>query len=434
MTSRLSLRQATSYGVGSIATGIFSTAPGLFLVFYLTEYVGISPFLAGIAFFLPRLWDVITDPLVGILSDRTRSRFGRRRPYMAIGALTAPLCFAAVFYGGQSGDTMSSFWAVMIAYALLATFFTVFAIPYIAMPAEFTDDPRERTRVLSFRMGGLVLGILLAGAAGPEVIKAAGGGIDGYRAMGMTLGALMAAAMIICVVGTAGTQNVVRTQSLPGLRTIVAVARSNKQFLILLVGYGLQAIAIGAMLALLPFFSKYILGGSEGTTTILFLCLVLPSLLSMPLWVLIGKRLGKGRSFLTSTLLFLAPTILLLAAGEGTILLATLCVAVSGLGYAGLQLFPFSILADIAANDREQSGEAREGGFTGIWMASEKIAAATGGFAAASILGLFGFVEGAGTSTTLTQSENVLTGIVVGFVVTPSLLLCASLIWVKRLI
>ncbi len=433
MSERLNLRQAISFGSGSIATGIFSTAPGLFLVFYLTEYVGISPYLAGLAFFLPRLWDVVTDPLVGTISDRTRSRFGRRRPYMALGAVTAPIFFAAVFYGFGAGTPIDGFVTVIIAYALLATFFTVFAIPYIAMPAEFTTSPVERTRVLSFRMAGLVLGILFAGALGPELIKAGGGGIEGYRLMGIVLAAIMGAAMIICVMGTAGTQNIEASHTAPPFRQVLAVASQNKTFLTLMSGYVLQAIAVSAMLSLLPFFSKYVLVGNGGTTTILFLCLVLPSLLSMPFWVWFAKKSGKRRSYLVSTLLFLSGTIALLAVSEGSFVYAYLCVCVTGLGYAGLQLFPFSLLADIAADDRKQSGQAREGSYTGIWMAIEKTAAALGGFAGANILGIFGFVEGAGTSDQITQSAEVLTGISVGFLVFPAILLALSMIFLSKM-
>ncbi|QBF33667.1 MFS transporter [Thalassococcus sp. S3] len=431
-SGRLNLRQATAYGSGSIATGIFATAPGLFLLFYMTEVLAISPFLAGFAFFLPRIWDVITDPLIGTISDRTRSRFGRRRPYMFAAALTAPLCFAAIFWGPDSSDPFAAFLHVAAAYALTATFFTAFSIPYIAMPAEFTDLPAERTRVLAFRMAALVIGILMAGALGPELLSAGGGGIEGYRLMGIVLAAIMTAAMLYCVFGTAGTRHVERSSQRVAFTELARAVGSNRPFRALLLAFALQSLAIGAMLSMLPYFSSYILQGDEGTTTILFLCLVLPSLLTMPFWVWFARKSGKTIALAASTTLFLGSTLVLLAAHSGQVVIAYIAVGGMGLGYAGTQLFPFSILSDVVADDRASSSQTREGAYTGLWTACEKSCNAAGGFFAATLLGLFGFLESAG-GVRIDQPASALDGIRWAFVVFPAAMLMLSLPILMRL-
>src|SRR5688572_18385320 len=118
-----------AYGAGSIGAGIFSTIPGLLLLYYLTDTLGVSAGLAGLAVLLPKLWDITTDPIVGAWSDRSRSRWGRRRPFLLAGALTLPPCFVGLFMA-PVGDPMLAFAWVLVAFCAAATAFTLFQVPY----------------------------------------------------------------------------------------------------------------------------------------------------------------------------------------------------------------------------------------------------------------------------------------------------------------
>jgi len=429
---RVSLRQAFSYGSGSVATGIFAASPGLFLLFYMTEILGVTAFLAGFALFLPRIWDVITDPFMGSISDRTVSRMGRRRPYLLLGALTTPVCFMAIYMAPAFADPMHSFFYVTAVYALAATGFTIFAVPYIAMPAEMTSNIDERTRILAFRMAALVIGLLVAGAAGPEIIKAMGGGREGYRAMGLVLAAVMLVTMTSCFLGTAGTRHIERAESGTSYASRFAAVFRDPEYRLLIGAYALQTLGIGGMLATLPFFGKYILLGDETTITILFLCLVLPSFLTMPVWVWLSLRLGKTGGYMLSIGIFGLAALVLYPVQSDQAALAYVAAALMGLGYAGTQLFPFSILPDVIARDRVRSGETREGVFTGLWTAGEKTSMAAGGFLAATILDLAGFVESRGGIDTV-QGETALFGIRIAFILVPACLLLISLPVLVRL-
>jgi glycoside/pentoside/hexuronide:cation symporter, GPH family len=156
----LSVGTYIGYGIGSVGTGIFSTVPGLLLLSFMVRYLQIPPALAGMVMLIPRLWDVITDPFAGSLSDRTRSRWGARRPWMLAGALTLPITFALLFRVPDLTGTAAA-WYLMLIYILCTTFFTIYQVPYIAMPVEMTEDYYERTTVMSWRIAFLTLGILV---------------------------------------------------------------------------------------------------------------------------------------------------------------------------------------------------------------------------------------------------------------------------------
>jgi Na+/melibiose symporter-like transporter len=149
-----------SYSMGSIGTGLYLTVPSILLLYYLTQILGISPALAGLAVFLPRIWDVVTDPVMGWMSDRTRSRLGRRRPYLLIGAILTSLTFGFLFSAPVFPSQAMSFVYVLVIYVLSATAYTVYAVPYLSMPAEMSTDSSERSRIMSYRMTFAMVGVL----------------------------------------------------------------------------------------------------------------------------------------------------------------------------------------------------------------------------------------------------------------------------------
>src|SRR4051794_13435448 len=139
-------RVRVGYSLGSLATGAFGTVPGLLLLPYLTDSLGVAAGLAGVLVLLPKAWDVLINPVVGRISDRTVTRLGPRRPYLLGGGLALAMLFAAMF-AGPFGTTSAAPWYVTVAFLASATAFAVFQVPYIAMPAEMTDDYAERTRL-----------------------------------------------------------------------------------------------------------------------------------------------------------------------------------------------------------------------------------------------------------------------------------------------
>jgi Na+/melibiose symporter-like transporter len=183
----LSTPERIGFGVGSLATATYAVVPGLVLLYYLTNVLGVTAALAGLVVFLPKLLDLVYNPIVGRLSDSTVSRLGPRRPWMIAGMITFPLGFVSIFFSPFDGNA-AALW-VAGALALTGLGFSAFVIPYSVLPAELGASPAERTSMTAWRMGFLGLAILAAGAVAPMVADADGGGREGYQVMAVAMGA-----------------------------------------------------------------------------------------------------------------------------------------------------------------------------------------------------------------------------------------------------
>lgn len=414
-----------AYGAGSIGAGIFSTIPGLLLLFYLTDTLGVPAGLAGLAIVVPKLWDIITDPIVGAWSDRSRSRWGRRRPFLLAGTLTLPPCFIALF-AAPVGDPMLAFAWVLIAFCLAAAAFTLFQVPYAAMPAEITADYHERTTLIAYRMAFVTLGVLAAGALAPALIKAGGGGPAGYLQMSVVLALVSMAAMLVAFLGTRHAPRTEAVAHTLGLRAQIGVALANRGYRRLLVAYGLQCVALGAVLAAVPYFVRYTLGGDEGVVTLLFVCLVAPAIVTMPLWTAISRRRGKRFGYVLAALIFAVMAASLIFSGPGPLALVGAQVGLLGVGFAGLQVFPFAMLPDLIDADARATGLRREGVFTALWYVGEKAGFAAGAWLVSGMLAATGFLERR-AGELVVQPDTALLGIHVAMAILPAALALFSL-------
>ena len=425
LDAHLPRRVRIGYALGSLGTGGFSTVPGLLLLYYLTDVLGVRAALAGVIVFAPKAWDVVLNPWIGARSDRTSSRWGPRHPWMLGGALALPVLFALMFAAPAGWSTgLAASW-VAATYVLAATAFGAFQVPYIALPAEITDSYHERTRLMSLRIVLLTVAILAFGAGAPAVVSAAGGGTTGYRTMGLVAAVALAVGLLGATVGTYGAPLHAHADPEPSLRTQLRVAARNRPFRLLFAAFVLQALATGAMLAAAPYVATYVLG-DPAATTVLFASLVGPALLVMPLWSRVSRRLGKHRGFLLASLLFTAGALGLTGARALPHAAVYGLVAACGIAYAGMQLFPLAMLPDTIAADAASSGRRRAGIFTGVWTAGETGGLALGPALYALALGLGGFVSSRPDHRVL-QPETALTAISLGFSLLPAVLLLASL-------
>ncbi len=423
---RLPRRIALSYGVGSIGTGVYSTVPGLLLLFYLTDVLGVAAGIASLVLFVPKAWDAFLNPLVGTWSDRV----GSRRPFLLAGAVAVPVFFALLFSAPDLGPGRSALY-VGVVYTLAMTAFALFQVPYVAMPAEMTDDYHERTRLMSVRMVLLTVGILVGGALAPAISGGKEGGRHGYAVMSVVVAAILAVALLTAWRGTAGVRSAgPATGTRPTVRQQLAVIRGNPTFLVLFSGYSLQAVAIGAMLAGAPYVATYVLDDAS-LAAVLFVFLVGPAALVMPVWRRLSLVHGKLRCYLAASALFaLAGASLVFARSEPTAVIFVQ-MALLGTGYAGMQLFPYAMLPDALAADQARAGEARAGVYTGVWQAGETIGFAVGPALFALVLAVSGFVSSSADERVL-QPDSAVTGLVLGFSLLPALLVLLSLPVLRR--
>ncbi len=413
-------RVLAGYALGSLVPGAFGTVPGLLLLPYLTDTLGVAAGVAGLLVLLPKAWDVIVNPLAGRISDQR----GDRRAFLLVAGLATGVLFAAMF----AGFVRSGFY-VAVAFLATATAYAFYQVPYVAMPAELTTGRIERTRVLSWRIAVLALAILISGAVAPLVVDATGGGLVGHRWAGAFVGLLIAGGALGVYFGTRTASFSVAVESEPSLRVQLRVAASNVSFRALLLTFVVQAAASATMLAGVRYFADHILGRTAGST-LLFVAFVGPALLVMPLWTQAGRRLGKRRALIAASLLFGTGAVALLAAPALPALGVYLIVAVVGCGYAGEQVFALAMLADCIGADTERTGRRQAGVFTGVWTAGETLGLALGPGIYALILQLFGYVSSA-TGTAVAQDATARLGVLLGFSVVPALLMAGAVLLLR---
>ena len=416
------------YGMGSVATGAFGTVPGLMLLPYLTDTLGVAAVLAGVIVFLPKAWDVVLNPIAGRISDRHVSPLGPRRPFLVRAGAALAFCFALLFAGPALGSTFLDAAWVVVMFLGCATAYAFFQVPFVAMPAEITDSYAERTRLMTWRVALLALAILLSGASAPA-IRDALGGRDGYRVMGVFVALLI-------LIGTFGAYHGTRRAPIGrvsaaggSLSDQLRIVGHSRDFRMLLTTFVVQALAVGAMLAGVDYVSRHVIG-KPGAATVLFVCFVGPALLLTPVWAAVGGRVGKKNGYVAASLFLAAGALLLVVARDVPAAVVYVATGLVGVGYAGAQVFPMAMLADTAAVDAARSGANRAGVFTGVWTAGETLGLALGPGVFAVVLALGGYVSS--TDGDAAQPDSAVTAIIFGFSLLPAALTLVSLAWLAR--
>ncbi len=427
-SARLSRRVRFGYGSGSVATGAFGTVPGLMLLPYLTDSLGIAALTAGFIVTLPKAWDVILNPIAGRISDRHEDPRGPRRPFLLRAGIPLALTFVLIFAGPEMSSQVAEAAWVLVAFLACATAYAFFQVPYVAMPAEMTSSYDERTRLMTWRVAILAFTIMLAGASAP-LIRDAVGGRDGYRVMGLVIALLILTGVVSAYRGTREAPIGAAHAGAGSLRDQLRIVATARDFRLLLTTFVVQALAVGCMLAGVDYLAGDVLG-QQGAATILFVCFVGPALVLTPAWSGIGARIGKKQAYLTSSLI--------LATGAGLAALARVApsgvifaaVALVGVGYAGCQVFPLAMLPDAAAVDARRTGSNRAGVYTGVWTAGETLGLALGPGLFAIMLTLGSYRSS--TSGSAPQPDSALNAITVGFSLVPTVLILLSLWWLTR--
>jgi glycoside/pentoside/hexuronide:cation symporter, GPH family len=304
----------------------------------------------------------------------------------------------------------------------------VFQVPYFALPAELTDDYAERTRLLTWRVAILAVAILASGATAP-LIRNAVGGVAGYRAMAVFVAGLIAVGTLGAYVGTRDARPSIRPAPPGGLWQQLREAGQVRDFRLLLATFVIQALAIGSMLAGVDYVARNVLH-APSASSVLFACFVGPALLVTPGWQWLAGRLGKKRGYQLSSLMLATGAAGLVSAGHSPAIVSYTLTALTGIGYAGCQLFPLAMLPDTAAQDARRTGQNRVGVFTGVWTAGETFGLALGPAVFAVLLSLGGYVSS--TDARVAQPGSAVTAIVVGFSVVPAVLILLSLLALRR--
>ena len=385
---KIGMRVKLGFGIGDLGGNMFFTIIGFYLLYYFTDVVGLPAALAGTALMIGKIWDAVTDPVTGFLSDRTVSRWGRRRPYIFVGALG---CFAGMmlmFSSPAVGSTTELFLLMTLYFCALNLAYTLVNIPYAALLPELTNDFDERTVLTGYRMSFAVVGTLVGAGAVLPIIQSFGGGRAGWLWMGGITGFIIMATSMITVWAV---REPVRTSPERGdgfLKTYLDTL-GLKVFLQALVPWVLFIGGTSVVQGSLLYFFKYIYG-DEGLFQVALLFLLVFSLLFIPVWVLVSKKIGKSRAYMLGMAIVSAGVLFFaIGGGEGRVFYAFAVMAFSGIGLSTHYVMPHSILPDVVEYDVIVSGIRREGVFSSLWTFGSKIGQAVALAISGLLLDLF---------------------------------------------
>ena len=400
-TRTLSVAQKAGWGLADMGIVVFVIVKQLLVLSFLTNYLNVPVGIAGLLTTSVLIFDIITDPIVGYLSDRTHSRWGRRVPWMVIGALILSGGIIGLFGVPQSLSLSGTIIWVGGFFALATVGFTMVAIPYGATAGEMTQDPKEGSTMMGFRMAFASVGILLGGAVIPQL---AGGTRDGHF-----IAAIYVAPIIILSIWgslwSTRTAPRILSPSARGFMSTWLLVFKNKPFVILVCLYGIMTLAIALITAGLPFAAIYLIFDSGnsllspastalGILSLLFACFVFGSILSQAFWVWMSARLGKVGALIFGLVIYI---ILLIAIFVNLpsvdIMLMAILFVVAGMTNGAYQQIPWAIYPDLMDITRSESGDAIEGAFSAIWLFGQKVANAIAPLILSLILALFGWRE-----------------------------------------
>ncbi|HET9142083.1 MFS transporter [Actinophytocola sp.] len=426
---RLPLGVRSGYAVGSLVTGAFGTVPGLLLLPYLTDSLAVPASIAGLLVLLPKAWDVVFNPVAGRISDRTRTRLGARRPYLLAGGIGVAIFFAAMFLGPDTGSVAADALYVTVTFLLCATAFALFQVPYNAMPAEITQGEHERTRLTTMRIAVLAVAILVSGAGAPAIRDAVGGSA-GYRAMGIAVGVLILLGTLGVFFGTARAPVATVKPSVATWREAFAAVRACRPFQVLLVAFVIQAAGIATLLAGVDYLARVVLEDTS-LQPLLFAGFVAPALLVMPVCQWVAARWGKRVGYVLASLVFVVAMLGVFAARLVPVPVVLAAAALSGVGYAGMQVFPLALLPDVISAEERRTGQVRAGLFAGVWTAGETLGLALGPGLYGLVLAVGGYVSSS-AGQEVDQPDSALTAVVVGAGLIPALFTLAALPLLRR--
>lgn len=390
---RLSLGVRLAYGAPNFGLALVLAPILVYLPRFYSDVVGVPVAWLGGIFVIGRIIDALTDPFAGILSDRTRSKLGRRRPWILWGSVPLAALSAFMYMPPKMGPTAAIVWATCMVLAWFVLF-TVVAVPYRALGPELTDDYDERTSLFSIREGLFVVGTVFA-AAGPGVVA----WLDpaGDESRHFAIYAVIAAFALFATCMWCGTTVQERFSSHAtdcGSRENplrqVKRAFANRPFVILLSAF--MVLALGSMLpaVLINFFVTYVL--HSDLLPVFLVVYFSVGIVCLPGWIWLSRRHGKKMTWLTAMVVNAGCFSGVAFLGNGDDLLYGILVGCSGIGGVAVLAMPYAMQADVIDRDEAETGERREGLYGGLWSIAEKSAGALGVGLSMLALDLAGYV------------------------------------------
>jgi glycoside/pentoside/hexuronide:cation symporter, GPH family len=441
LSKKLDLKTKLAYGAGDLGPAITANISVFYLLFFFTNVAGIPAGLAGSILMISKIWDGINDPLVGFLSDKTKSRrWGRRLPWMFYGAIPFGIFFllqwiVPQFRTNHSDNIWPMFWYYVAIGVLSQSFYTVVNLPYTAMTPELTQDYDERTSLNSFRftfsIGGSILSLILAQIVFSQIADRQ----QRYLILAAICTVISILGLYWCVFGVrdrilAFEAKRIQAEEPASVSFLeqLKIVFSNRPFLFVIGIYLFSWLAVQITASIIPYFVVDYMRLEESDVPTLLIAVQGTALLMLFVWGALSKKLGK------KVVYFLGMSLWIIAAGglfflqPGQIVLMYVMAVMAGIGVSTAYLIPWSMIPDVIELDELQTGQRREGIFYGFMVLLQKFGLAFGLFLVGNALQVSGFKESVAGSPPPLQPELALFAIRVAVGPIPTVCLIFGLI------
>jgi GPH family glycoside/pentoside/hexuronide:cation symporter len=386
---KLSLRTKLLFSTGDLSTSLPLAIVMFYQLYFLTDVAGLRPDLAAWAVGIGRIWDAVNDPLFGLISDRIRSPWGRRRVLLLFGAVPLGISFAMMWIVPPWGPLALTFYYA-IAFILFDTIFTAVHVSYNALTPELTPDYDERSSLNGYRMVFSILGtlgaIILATVLGsfitdPQLL---------YALVGLSLGLASIVPPLIVFFVTQERPSEELPESLPARQALQATL-TNRPFWLVMGLYLFSWTAASVLAAALIYFANYYLAVPDQANYFVLIAQG-SAILFIPLIVWLARRLDKRRAFIVGTVSWIVVLLGISGLNSDQVTLAYALAALAGAGIATAYVIPWSMVPDIIEYDQVSTGQRREGSYYSFASFFQKLATGAAIWTMGQALAITGYI------------------------------------------
>ena len=400
------------------------------IMYFMVNYLGIDPALAGTVLFATRLYDIVFDPTMGWLSDRLQTRWGRRRPWMLLASLISGAACLAVFNPPPLNPATTLPLYMLLVLTLYFSGYTMFYIPFMAMPAEMTTNYDERTSIMSYRTFSSGAGGMIATALAPLLVAYFGRSREAYATTGAIIAAIIVATMLISVFATSKARFTQPTAVRYAAKEWLGSVFSNKPMMALISAKLFLYFAVSIHAGVGLFFMVSALHRGEEGQALFGGLMNGVTLVVLPLWVRYAEGRVKQKVLIVAAFIYaIAMSSWIFSSPSEPLWIFILRSSLVGVGYSGIVLMILSMLPDVIEHDFNRTGLRREGLLSAIFAFVEKLAYAFTPLTIGFLLRMTGYVHGQEES--FIQPEAAILGLRIGESLLPAAMAIVGLVFLR---
>jgi GPH family glycoside/pentoside/hexuronide:cation symporter len=416
MAPTISRKVKLGFGAGEFSSSIFFTITSFWLMNFLTDEVRLSAALAGSALLVGKIWDAVIDPPIGYLSDHTRSRWGRRRPYILFFTIPFGIAFVLMFRNPGIAAQGGKFLWALLTYVFFCTVYSFTQIPYNALLPEISQDYNERTNIVGYKQAFAVIGTILGAGAALPLMALFASRTAGYVGMSAVFG-FLAVVSLLATFFSVREPPVTAQPKGENLGRSLKDVFTNKPFVLLLTSWFTNSAAVAVMEAMLIYYYKYIFM-DEGAATLAMIVLLVVTIATIPFWVWFSRKVSKKTAYIIGMSLTVVAVALFAFTADALGETGALAIMVlAGFGFSSHYVLPWSMAPDTIEYGYFRAGVRREGVYYSVWTFMVALGGAFAGFLVGQCLAFFGYVPDAAQSAQSILGIRLLVGLLPGILI-----------------